>query len=336
MPTVTEPVRCPPITSATWLGGEPVQLGAGRIALLDFWDYTCVNCLNTVPYLRAWRERYGGPAFEIVGVHAPEFEFAREPGRVERAMRDLGITWPVAIDNDYRIWSAYAVRVWPTEFLVDGRGYMRYEHVGEGAYGDTEKAIRSLLVEGDPSLELPLPPPLPPLRQRDAPGAVCRRPTPELYLGWRRGRFGARDEELRRGAPWPYHAPPAQHRALHHAYLDGVWTLHDEAAEAGESGATLSVAFEAAEVNAVLAPPGSGGAVFVVELDGAPLPPTDRGSDVETHPETGASLVTVTDARMHRLIVGDAFIVGELTLRAMTPGGSVYALSFVGCVEVSG
>ena len=334
MPLVTEPVRCPPIASGTWLGGAPVQLSAGRLVLVDFWDYTCVNCLNTLPYLRAWRERYGGPAFEIVGVHAPEFGFAREPGRVERAMRDLGITWPVAIDNDYQIWSAYAVRAWPTEFLVDGRGYLRYEHTGEGAYADTEAAIRSLLIERDPALTLP--PPLPPLRERDAPGAVCRRPTPELYLGWRRGRFGLRDEELGRGERWVYHAPPAGGRALHHAYLDGAWTLHDEAAEAATTGATLSVQFEAAEVNAVLAPPEDGRAVFAVELDGAPLPPPCWGSDMATDGETGAPVVTVTQSRMYRLIAGNAFIAGELTLRAATPGGSTYALSFIGCVEAHG
>src|SRR5205823_3207477 len=116
MPPVTEPVRCPQITSDHWLNGGPVPIGRGRVVLVDFWDYTCVNCLNTLPYLKAWHERYAGAGLDIVGVHAPEFPFARDPGYVERAARDLGITWPVAIDNDYRIWQAYANRYWPAKY----------------------------------------------------------------------------------------------------------------------------------------------------------------------------------------------------------------------------
>src|SRR5207244_2449863 len=113
MPVVEEPVRCPQLVSDRWIGGGPVAIGAGTPVLVDFWDYTCVNCLNTLPYLKAWYERYRPLGLEIVGVHAPEFPFAKDAGLVERAVHDLGITWPVAIDNDYKIWQSYANRYWP-------------------------------------------------------------------------------------------------------------------------------------------------------------------------------------------------------------------------------
>ncbi|MER3420035.1 MAG: cytochrome C biogenesis protein, partial [Chloroflexota bacterium] len=107
MPLVQEPVRCPPLLTERWLNGGPVAVGGGDVVLIDFWDYTCVNCLNTLPYLKEWYRRYRDKGLQIVGVHAPEFTFARDTGYVERAIRELGITWSVAIDNDYRIWQAY-------------------------------------------------------------------------------------------------------------------------------------------------------------------------------------------------------------------------------------
>jgi thiol-disulfide isomerase/thioredoxin len=324
MPLVTEPVRCPQIQTERWLNGGPVLVGAGDVVLVDFWDYTCVNCLATLPYLRGWHARYHDLGFRIVGVHAPEFDFARSIANVERAIRELDITWPVALDNDYRTWQAYANRYWPAKYLADARGYLRYYHFGEGAYGETEAAIQALLHEIKPGIALPEP--MAPVRDRDMPGAVCYRPTPELYLGYARGLFG-RQEDIREDRPAVYLAPAR--RALGAAYLDGPWTVRQEYAEA-EAGASLSVWYQAAEVNLVLHP-GNGLATAELELDDAPVPPHLRGEDV--HAEDGATVLTVAEPRMYRLIRGASFEEHELRLRARTPGLRAYAFTFVSCVK---
>jgi thiol-disulfide isomerase/thioredoxin len=325
---VQEPVRCPQISSDHWIGGGPAPIGHGTVVLIDFWDYTCVNCIATLPYLKAWHERYRGPEFEIVGVHAPEFPFARDPGYVERAVRDLGITWPVAIDNDYRIWQAYANRYWPAKYLADARGYLRYYHFGEGGYDETEAAIQALIREVRPDATLP--PLLEPLRGRDMPGAVCYRPTPELYLGHARGLFG-QQQEIAEDEPKVYHVP--ERRAMNAAYLDGPWTVQRDAAEAG-AGASLSVWYQAAEVNLVLHPgTAADGAIVAIDLDGGPVPPHLRGEDVVARGDDTA--VVIDGPRMYRLIAGESFEEHELRLRALTPGIRAYAFTFVSCVKAS-
>ncbi len=325
MPLVNEPVHCPQIDTTRWLNGGPVRQGAGQVVLVDFWDYTCVNCLATLPYLRAWDERYRDHGLRLVGVHAPEFAFARDAGQVERAVADLGVTWPVAIDNDYKNWQAYANRYWPAKYLGDGRGYLRYYHFGEGGYDETETVIQTLIREIAPDAVLPEL--LEPLRGRDAPGAVCYRPTPELYLGYARGLFG-HQEAIRDDRPAEYQA--SARRAMNAAYLDGTWTVRREHAEAAP-GASLSVWYQAAEVNIVL-DPGEGGASAVeVELDDAPVPEPLRGADVVA--EDGVTVVRIDAPRMYRLIAGEAFEEHELRLRARTGGVRAYAFTFVSCVK---
>jgi thiol-disulfide isomerase/thioredoxin len=325
MPLVTEPVRCPQIVTDRWLNGEPVSQAAGDVVLVDFWDYTCVNCLATLPYLIAWHERYREHGLRIAGIHAPEFDFARDASYIERAIRDLGITWPVAIDNDYRNWQAYANRYWPAKYLADTRGYLRYYHFGEGGYGETEQVIQDLLRERLPDVELPEL--LEPLRGRDMPGAVCYRPTPELYLGYARGLFG-HQEDVQEDRPSIYHRP--ERRAMNAAYLDGAWTVRREHAEAAE-GASLSVWYQAAEVNLVLHPGDAGAAVLDITLDDAPAPAHLRGEDVGT--EDGVTVVRVDGPRMFRLVRGENFEEHELLLRARTPGVRCYAFTFVSCVK---
>lgn len=326
MPLVNEPVHCPQIATDRWLNGDPVRIGAGTVVLIDFWDYTCVNCLATLPYLQAWDARYRGHGLQIVGVHAPEFDFARDAAQIERAVHDLGITWPVAIDNDYKIWQAYANRYWPAKYLADGRGYLRYYHFGEGSYGETEQAIQRFIRELNPGTALPEM--MAPLRERDMPGAVCFRPTPELYLGYARGLFG-HQEEMHDDIAADYQAPAR--RALGAAYLDGRWSVRREYAEAGERAA-LSVWYQAAEVNLVLHPgEGCATAEAEIEVDDAPVPERLRGEDVIER--DGRTVVTVDGPRMYRLIRGDGFEEHELRLRARTPGLRAYAFTFVSCVK---
>jgi thiol-disulfide isomerase/thioredoxin len=120
-----------------------------KVVLVDFWTYACYNCQNTQPYLNAWHEEYAAAGLLVIGVHTPEFGFERDPANVERAVREAGIEYPVVLDNNYATWNAYDQRYWPTMYLIDADGFIRYKHIGEGAYGETEARIRELLAEKD-------------------------------------------------------------------------------------------------------------------------------------------------------------------------------------------
>ena len=159
-----------------WFNSRPLTLEGlrGRVVLVDFWTYTCINCIRTLPYLKAWDDRYRDKGLTIVGVHTPEFEFERDAGNVEKAVRDDGLRYPVAQDNEYETWDAYGNQYWPAKYLIDADGNVRYTHFGEGEYDVTEKAIRALLQEAAARSSEP-PPVRAPRRRRRAPRR--RRPT---------------------------------------------------------------------------------------------------------------------------------------------------------------
>src|SRR5712692_787341 len=175
MPQINETILAPALEGGEWIQQGPVelaQLRGHRIVLLDFWDYTCVNCIRSLPYVSEWHRRYAATGLVVVGVHAPEFS----------------LDYPIVLDNSYAIWRAYSNRYWPAKYLIDAQGRLRYYHFGEGLYQETEKQIQKMLSELDPTAQFP--PPITPIRETDQPGAVCYRVTPELYLGYARGQFG--------------------------------------------------------------------------------------------------------------------------------------------------
>ncbi len=222
--------------------GEPLSNDdlAGNVVLVDFWTYSCVNCLRTLPYLRAWQDAYADDGLVIVGAHAPEFAFESVPANVERAVDDLDVTWPVALDNDFTTWSAFHNRYWPAKYLIDRDGTLRYAHYGEGAYDRTEQHIRTLLgtaaaptgetLAGDDVAD-------------EAPqgsllaGAFTEGQTPETYLGYQRGkRFAGRLADdpatvLLADEQATYVGPEGLDR--HFWTLAGEWTLEDERSVAG-------------------------------------------------------------------------------------------------------
>ena len=144
-------VRAPEI-GRVWLNSSPLSFRQlrGRAVLVDFWDYTCVNCIRTLPYVQAWHERYRDKGLTVIGVHTPEFTFAQYESNVERGIREFGLTYPIVIDSDREIWKAFANRYWPTKYLLDKDGYLRCGHFGEGGYGECEQMIQELLREIDP------------------------------------------------------------------------------------------------------------------------------------------------------------------------------------------
>jgi thiol-disulfide isomerase/thioredoxin len=182
-------VRAPEI-GRVWLNSPPLSFRQlrGRVVLVDFWDYTCVNCIRTLPYVKAWHERYKDVGLTVIGVHTPEFTFAQYEANVERGVREFGLTYPIVIDSNFEIWKAFANRCWPSKYLLDKEGYLRFAHPGEGAYRECEEVIQELLREIDPAVLLPEP--VAAVRPEDMLGAVCYPASPELYLGHRRGRIG--------------------------------------------------------------------------------------------------------------------------------------------------
>ncbi|MDP9236977.1 MAG: redoxin domain-containing protein [Chloroflexota bacterium] len=329
------PVRAPEFpANVTWLQGGPFKLAdlRGRPVLIDFWDYTCVNCLRTLPYVNEWHRRYGPLGLTVVGVHAPEFSFARDAGNVQRSVREQGIDYPVVLDNDYAIWQAYTNRYWPAKYLVDGHGYLRYYHHGEGAYAETEGAIQRLLKESFPQILLPAL--MDPVRAEDATGALCYRVTPELYLGYQRGLIGNVAGVI------PDHPSTYRDPGKHldgNAYLDGDWLLAGEylARPAGASGTSqLIVPYMAKEVNLVIHPPTYGGtATFSVQQDGAALAPEDAGADVVAGDTV--SLLSIDAPRLYRIVNNREIDRHELTLTTTSDGVALYAFTFTSCLVPS-
>jgi len=265
-------------------GDEPLTLRSlrGRVVLIDFWTYTCINCLRTLPYLTAWDRTYRRDGLTIVGVHSPEFPFEKDAGNVEEAIERNGIHYPVVQDNDLATWSAYGNQYWPSEYFVDARGRVRFVHYGEGEYGEKEKIIRELLAEaGRPVAE----------HDSGAHGiaAAAGVMTPETYLG------AARAERFTNPmlSPGPHRFGKLTEPPLSEFAYGGRWRIALESATA--EGGSLSLHFGARRVYLVLGSPGRTRRVRVL-LDGHPIPPALAGSDVH------GGFVSVDSQRLYQLV----------------------------------
>ena len=286
-----------------WFNAKPLTLAGqrarGRVTLVDFWTYTCINCLRTLPYLKAWDRRYRAKGLDIVGVHTPEFSFEKDAGNVRSAVRRLGVRYPVAQDNEMTTWNAWGNQYWPASYLVDARGRVRYVHFGEGDDAQTEAAIRSVLSErGSTGLARGTVRPA---------GAVTpsAHTTPETYLGTERTQGFVRPP---RPGTASYRVPAGALKPNAFA-LGGRWQIGPQAARAVRD-ASVDVQFTARDVYLVLSPSARGRSLVRVILDGASRPAIDVTSQRLEH------LVHLPRAGTHRL-----------TLR-FTPGVTAYAFTF--------
>jgi len=325
MPPITVPLRAPELIPGIWIQGPEVSIVASRgsVVLIDFWESTCINCVRTLPYLRAWHERYAGRGLVMVGVHTPEFEVTADPALVAAAVRDEKIPYPVLLDEGRATWQIFANHYWPAKYLVDARGYLRYEHFGEGAYGHTEEWIQRLLQEaGD---DRPMPPILAPVREEDRPGAVCHPATRETYVGYHRGRLMA-PEGYRPGAEVRHVglAEPPEPGAF---TVRGLWRHEAEYLEVAEPGAELEMLCDASGVQVVVGEAGE----LEIEMDGAPVPAAERGRDVIEH--DGRTFAVWERSRMVWLIESAEFRRRRLLLRFAAPGARLYAFTFSTCVQ---
>jgi cytochrome c biogenesis protein CcdA/thiol-disulfide isomerase/thioredoxin len=313
----------PPLDGAVaWLNSPPLtreQL-RGKVVVVDFWTYSCINCLRALPYVEAWAKKYAAQGLVVIGVHAPEFAFEKQEDNVRRAVHDLGITYPVALDNNLKIWQAFNNQYWPAHYFIDVQGRIRHHHFGEGEYDQSEKVIQQLLAEA---------------RRGNVPGGIVDPKaggaeaaadvgaiqSPETYVGYGRGDNFA-------SGPVSYDKPAAyttpQTLALNQWGLSGRWTIGEEKSSLDQAGGRIVFRFHARDLHLVLGPGAGGKPVrFRVTLDGKP-PGAAHGMD-----SNADGYGTVTGQRLYQLIRQPG-AVGDRTFQIefLDPGAQAFAFTF--------
>jgi thiol-disulfide isomerase/thioredoxin len=315
--TVFERLHMPSLDGASgWLNSEPLGPAElrGQVVLVDFWTLTCINWLRTEPYVRAWSQAYRNDGLVVIGVHTPEFSFEHDLERVRQTTRDRTIDYPVALDNDYAIWSAFDNNYWPALYFVDRDGIIRDQHFGEGRYEQSERVIQRLLgierelvsVEGVGV-------------EAEADWDELR--TPETYLGYARGERFASPDGAASNERRDYRLP--ERLQLNHWALAGEWTIGREKVALDEAGGSIAYRFHARDAHLVLSPGARGPIPFRVLLDGE-APGRSHGIDVD---EDGDGVLR--DGRLYQLVrQHDAVRERTLEVTFLEPGAEAYVFTF--------
>ena len=305
-----------------WLNSPALTAAGlrGKVVLVDFWTYTCINWIRTVPYVRAWAEKYKADGLVVIGVHAPEFEFEHELTNVRRAVKEMRVDYPVAIDNDFAIWRAFRNQYWPALYLVGAEGEIRYRHFGEGDYADSERAIQRRLADaGARTVDRKLVS----VEGRGIEVAAdwASLKSPENYVGYERTEGFASGDAVR-DEPRLY-ATPARLRVNQWA-LSGEWTMKRQAVVLNGAGGRIVTRFHARDLHLVMGSAARGSTVrFRVRVDGQP-PGAAHGLDVD---EQGNG--TVSDQRLYQLIRQPKPIVDrQLEIEFLDPGVEAFAFTF--------
>jgi cytochrome c biogenesis protein CcdA/thiol-disulfide isomerase/thioredoxin len=324
-PSLPSEGELPPFTGATlWLNSPPLTPAGlrGKVVLVDFWTYSCINCLRSLPYVRGWYERYKDHGLVVIGVHAPEFAFEKSADNVRNAVKDLGVTYPVALDNDYAIWQAFKNQYWPAHYFIDAMGHIRGHHFGEGDYAGSEQILRQLLTEAG-NRDLPAAGPADaPASGIEAAADSANLQSPETYVGYGRAEHFSSPGGFAPDEAKSYSTPAALE--LNQWGLSGGWTVHEDEGVLDRAPAALSFRFRARDLHLVMGPGADGKPTrFRVELDGA-APGQNHGVDIGAD-GTGA----VTNHRLYQLI-RQAGSVAEhtLTIRFLDSGVHVYSFTF--------
>ena len=314
---------CAPEFAGTqeWINSEPLSMDGllGKVVLIDFWTYTCVNCIRTLPYLQSWQERYADDGLVIVGVHTPEFEFEKLYDNVVQATETESVSWPVVQDNEFSVWRSYSNRYWPAKYLIDQNGVIQFRHFGEGRYAETEEEIRRLLQEagraaGDMNLSLPED------QQRDNSYRLGMDVTRELFAGWKftalQQRGGIAQVETYLDAAIESDAqddnPPivAQFTApdsleSNLIYFQGPWAIGPESArhavETGHHDDYLALVYSARSVNAVLTSDSGEPYQVRITVNGEYLTDDNKGDDIIIG-DDGVSYLQVTDPKLYKIV----------------------------------
>jgi len=305
-----------------WLNSAPLTMEGlkGKVVLVDFWTYSCINCLRSIPYVRAWAEKYRDHGLVVIGVHAPEFAFERNVDNVKNAIKTLKIGYPVAIDNEYKIWRAFENEYWPAHYFIDANGKVRHHHFGEGGYAESERVIQKLLVEaGNKNVPMDI-------AMVNASGAEAASnksdvDSPETYIGYNRGDHfvspgGVVQDES--------HAYAAGEPQLNEWSLVGKWTIGEERAQLDEKDGSIVYRFHARDLHLVLGPSVEGSKIrFRITIDGK-APGEAHGMDADAE---GNGVVTTQ--RLYQLIRAPEPIADHtFEIRFLDPGVQAYAFTF--------
>jgi cytochrome c biogenesis protein CcdA/thiol-disulfide isomerase/thioredoxin len=319
----TGPQMMPGLAGAiAWINSQPLtpdQL-KGHVVLVDFWTYSCINCLRSIPYVRAWADKYKDSGLIVIGVHTPEFAFEKDQDNVRKAVGELKIAYPVALDNDYKIWKAFNNSYWPADYLVDATGHIRFHHFGEGKYDESEQQIQQLLKENNPQLSVNG------LVKVAATGAQAPPDSdvesPETYVGYERADSFLPPGGLKQDVAYVYSIP--KHLELNQWGLSGNWTDHAQVASLDSMRGKIVFRFHARDVHLVLGPaPNRKPVRFRVTIDGA-APGANHGVDTDAQGDG-----KITDQRLYQLIrQKDAIEDRTFEIEFLDPGAQAYAFTF--------
>jgi cytochrome c biogenesis protein CcdA/thiol-disulfide isomerase/thioredoxin len=308
--------------ASEWLNSKPLTAEdlKGKVVLVDFWTYSCINCLRSIPYVRAWAEKYGDHGLVVIGVHAPEFAFERNVDNVRKVVATLKISYPVAIDNEYMIWRAFENEYWPAHYFIDAKGQIRHQHFGEGDYDESERTLQKLLAEAGDSQ---VPTDIVAVNASGAEAASVKADveSPETYLGYDRIDHFISPGGVVQDESHVYAAGSPQ---LNEWSLAGNWTIGNERALLNEKDGGIVYRFHARDLHLVLSPAADGSPVrFRVTIDGA-TPGASHGADVDSD---GQGVVTAQ--RLYQLVRDPGAIMDHtFEIRFLDPGVQAYAFTF--------
>lgn len=296
---------------AAWINSDPQTIESlkGKVVLVDFWTYSCINCQRTQPYLNAWYDKYNNDGLVIIGVHAPEFGFEKVTKNVQDAVKDANIKYPVALDNDFATWRAYENRFWPAKYLIDKDGQVRYTHFGEGDYAETEETIQALLKESGQTVTDKI-------EVDRSINSSARGQTPETYLGYERAERFANTDQFVANQPASYTL--ANTLKANEWSLGGQWQINDESSQSLSNESRLSFNFSGKEVYLVMS--GPPGALVGVSVDGQISP---GGADVNSKNQ-----VSINGARLYKIVNLDKYMTGKKLTLTFPTGVTVDAFTF--------
>ena len=306
---------------AYYLNTTPEKLAEdmkGKVVLYDIWTYSCINCIRTLPYITAWDEKYSDEGLLIIGIHSPEFEFEKNKENVEHAIEKYGIKYPVVMDNDWETWKAFENRYWPRKYLADYEGYIRYDHIGEGDYQETEKVIQQLLEERSSAMGTTIAATKPLVDLQEFEHTSFR--TPELYFGYKfiqgRNQLG-NPEGFNPDRVITYEEPSSLD--LHKFYLVGNWANLEDNMKLESNSGSIKLLYHAKEVNIVSA----NSARLEIFLDGKPLSSENAGTDIDME-----NIIKVSEPRLYNIISSPDSATHELEIKVNQKGFEIYTFTF--------